>query len=89
MYLEVRKTYKGRTAGGWMKLARIAECQAGNWEVTIDHPDFEGTIVHLSDYGRMVFNTADQRFDFCLEMSDRARSQLEKLLAARDKIKTD
>jgi hypothetical protein len=55
--VESQKTYKGKTAGGWLKTATIAECEAGIVYVWINGYQAvladDGDLV-LSDYSGIV-----------------------------------
>ena len=35
----MQKTYKGQTAGGWLRKAAVHKMQAGNYEIVVNLPD--------------------------------------------------
>lgn len=46
--LKMQATYKGQTAGGILKTARIEKMQAGNWEVVVKTKDGQ---MHIAAIG--------------------------------------
>lgn len=44
---KIQKTYKGKTAGGFAKTAKLATMRAGNVEITSD--DLPGCVLMLSE----------------------------------------
>ena len=82
--IETSKTYKGRTAGGYLKTASVAKSQAGIAEVWIQvagHP----VPVIMTDDGEMVIMSYSQTVAV-LEMSSRATAKFEALIAASEEI---
>lgn len=68
-----QKTYKGRTAGGYLKNAEVSEMQSGDYAVT--SPDLNGCTLMMSVNGDMI--VSDFSGIVCvLELSGRAISKL-------------
>lgn len=79
MYIDIKKTYKGRTAGGYLKSAEVSEMQSGDFFVT--SPDLPGCIILMSDNGDMI--VSDFGGVVCsLRMSQKAYEKLNGLETA-------
>jgi len=83
--MSIVKTFKGKTAGGILKTAKVCEMRAGNYEVVVSHPHeciamigarkdgFGGSVYDvlvLSDVNGVVAR---------MEMSDKALARMESL----------
>ena len=82
--INTQKTYKGKTAGGYVKSAKVTRMQAGTYEVTT--PLLPGAILVMSDDGDMVIRDYDG-IVVSLECSGKAASKLDQLTdLANDKM---
>ncbi len=82
--VETQKTWKGKTAGGWIKKCTIEQSMAGEvfvW-LTVDNANYQ---VVLSDDGDMVLTDYDG-IVVVLEMSDRAQKILERMELQADAL---
>ena len=80
--IERQRTYRGQTGGGMLRRARVAQSQAGDWQVWIDDAQAE-----LTDSGDLVLY--DIRGPVvCLELSPAARRTLERMIATAENAMT-
>ncbi len=78
--IPTQKTYQGKTAGGYLENAKIAEMKSGDFEITT--PDLPGCVLIMADDGDLVISNFDGRV-CALETSKRA---LEKLKTFQSQI---
>lgn len=81
--VETQKTWKGKTAGGWIKECTVEQCKAGLvyiW-LTVDKQAYQ---VVISDDGDMVI-LDESGIVASIEMSDTARGALEDMGKLADK----
>lgn len=81
--VEPQKTWKGKTAGAWLKECTVEQSKAGPVYVwlTVDWTTYQ---VAKSDDGDMVISDYDS-IEVVLEMSDRARKTLQRMEELADK----
>jgi hypothetical protein len=83
--VESQKTYKGKTAGGWLKAAEVTECKAGLTYTWVSIPGDGDCQILLSDDGDMVI-TNYYGIVVVLDTSMRAYRKLLALEARADKV---
>lgn len=81
--VQSQKTYKGKTAGGWLKTANIAESKAGIAHVWLDIPGVGNCQIQLADDGDMVISSYDG-IVAALETSAKAYRTLKALAEAQE-----
>jgi hypothetical protein len=81
-----QQTYRGRTAGGWLKRARVVRCAAGNYEVAT--PDLPYHVLVVTEDGEMVLDNGG-RATICLTMSVRAARKLRRLKQEAERLMLD
>jgi hypothetical protein len=80
----VQKTYKGRTAGGWLSLASVGEAKCGITNIWIPAiPGLRDCQAILTDDGDMLISDSEGVV-VCLETSDRAYRTLKSLESKAD-----
>jgi len=83
--MSIVKTFKGKTAGGILKTAKVCEMRAGNHEVVVSHPhECVATIgIRGNGWGGSVYDvlvlTDANGVVARLEMSDKALAIMESL----------
>lgn len=82
----MRATYKGRTAGGYLRTARVEEMRAGNVEVVVTVDNYDAhAILGRTDNGTPVVTFADATGPIVrLSLSARAEEKLERLTQQAD-----
>jgi len=81
--VEPQKTWKGKTAGAWLKECTVEQSKAGPVYVWLTAGKTTYQVV-LSDDGDMVISDYDH-IEVVLEMSDRARKTLQRMEELADK----
>lgn len=79
-------TYKGKTAGGWLRHAYVARMQAGTHEVLIkDLPGHLCMLAESSDTGECFMVISNYVDSLTLSLSPRAENILKALISIADK----
>jgi len=79
--ITTQRTYKGKTAGQWVKRAEIATMQAGNVEIVT--PDLPGCLLLLTQDDRLVIDNVRGHV-VSLYCGVRAIAKMAKLSAAAE-----
>ena len=82
--LKVQKSFMGRTAGGWLKLASVGEAKCGITNTWINIPGLGDCQAILADDGDLVISNSDGVV-VCLETSAKAYRTLKAMESRADK----
>jgi antibiotic biosynthesis monooxygenase (ABM) superfamily enzyme len=82
--MNLQITYQGKTAGGLLKTAEVAQSQAGCWDVFITLPNGETATawIHSNDREMLLVQDGEYRY---LQLSDQAYYKLRGMLAKADR----
>jgi hypothetical protein len=81
--IKTQKTYKGKTAGGWLKMAEVEQCKAGIPCIWVSIPRYGYCQVDLADDGDMIIADSEGIL-CCLETSKKAYRTLKALEAKQN-----